>query len=118
MASNTQEFISRSTFKKLSLQYKEENRDAKNWTELPTDGTIFKIINVDKIKNGTYGEAFLLTIIDKSGEESKVFAPKKLKEEIKEEEKQAKPRSIFFCSMGQVKKPNGYRKNEYDICFK
>ena len=75
MASNTQEFISRSTFKKLSLQYKEqeeENRDAKNWIELPTDGTIFKIINVDKKNNGVYGETFLLTIIDKFGEESKV----------------------------------------------
>ena len=118
MASNTQDFVSRSTFKRLSLQHKEETRDVKNWTELSTDGTIFKIINVEKIINGTYGETFLLTIIDKSGEESKVFAPKKLKDEIKEEEKKSKPRSIFFCSLGQIKKPNGHRKNDYDICFK
>ena len=117
MASNNQEFISRSTFRKLSLQNKEENRDVKNWSELPTDGTIFKIINVEKV-NGPHGEAFLLTIANKSGEESKIFAPKKLKGEIEEEEKKTKPRSIFFCSMGQVKKPNGHRRNEYDICFK
>ena len=118
MASNNQEFISRSTFKKLSVQHKEETREVKNWGELPTDGTIFKIIDVEKIINGTFGETFILTLIEKSGEESKVFAPKKLREEIKEEEKKSKPRSIFFCSLGQIKKPNGHRKNDYDICFK
>ena len=118
MASNNQEFISRGTFKKLLLLHKEENRDVKNWTELPTDGTIFKIINVDKIINGAFGETFLLTIINKYDEKSKVFAPKKLKQEIEEEEKKPKPRSIFFVSMGQVQKPNGHRRNDYDICFK
>ena len=105
------------TFKKLSHQHKEENRDAKKWDELPTDGTIFKIINVEKI-DGPHGESSKLTIIEKSGEESKVFAPKKLKGEIEEEEKRAKARSIYFCSLGQVKRPNGFLKNEYDICFK
>ena len=117
MESSTQEFISRNTFKKLSLQYKEENRDTKKWIELPTDGTIFKIINIDKI-NGPHGESFILTIINKLGEESKVFAPKKLKGEIEEEGKKVKPRSIYFCSLGQIKNPNGFHRNEYDICFR
>lgn len=118
MASNNQEFISRGTFKKLSLQYREESREVKHWTELPSDGTIFKIINVDKIKNGNFGDTLLLTFIDKAGEESKVFASKPLKQDIEKELDKPKPRSIFFCSLGQVKRPNGYLKNEYDICFK
>lgn len=66
MASNNEEFISKSTFKKLSLQNKEEKHDVKNWTELQTDGTIFKIINIAKV-NGPHGKVFLLTSSNKSG---------------------------------------------------
>ena len=114
-----EEFISRGTFKKLCLQKKEEERDIKTWTELPTDGTIYKIIDSKQLK-GKYGDCLLLTIKTKLGEESKVFAPKKLQKEVGEEVTKSKPRTIYFCSLGQNKKQDGsgHLLNEYDICFK
>ena len=120
MASNGhQEFISRGTFKKLCLQKKEEERDIKSWIELPTDGTIYKIIDSKQIK-GKYGDCLLLTIKNKLGEESKVWAPKKLQKEVGEEVKKSKPRTIYFCSLGQNKKPDGsgHLINEYESCYR
>ena len=71
MAANGQEFISKSTFKRLSLQKKEQERDVKSWTELPVDGTLYKVISIAK-KTGKFGDCFILTFKDKSGAEGKV----------------------------------------------
>ena len=111
--------MSRGTFKKLCLQKKQEERDIKGWVELPIDGTVYKIIDSKKIQ-GKFGDCCILTIKDKRGEESKVWAPKKLQKEIDEEEKTSNPRSIYFCSLGQNKKQDGsgYLKNEYESCFR
>ena len=113
-----QEFISISTFKQLCTQKKQEERSIKGWTELPIDGTVYKIIDSKKTQ-GKFGDCYILTIKNKLGEESKVWAPKKLQKEIDEEAKQSKPRSIYFCSLGQNKKQDGsgYLINEYDSCY-
>ena len=94
MASN-QDFVSRNTFKRLCIQKKEEERDIKNWSELPIDGTIYKIIESTKIQ-GKFGDCNILTIRTKTGEESKVWAPRKLQKEFEEESQKFKPRDIFF----------------------
>ena len=106
--------LKNSLFKK-----KEEDRDIKTWTELPTDGTIYKIIDSKQLK-GKYGDCLLLTIKTKLGEESKVFAPKKLQKEVREEVNKSNPRTIYFCSLGQKKKQDGsgHLLNEYDIAFR
>ena len=116
-SSSNQEFISRSTFKKLSLQRKEEERDITSWTELPIDGTVYKIIESKKLK-GPFGECCILTITNKFGKESKVWAPKKLIKEIDTEAQKPKPRSIYFCSLGQNKKQDGFLRNEYESCYR
>jgi len=119
MASSTQqeEFISRSAFKKLCVQKKQEERDVKRWVELPADGTIYKIVNSKKVQ-GKFGDCYILTIRNKLCEESKVWGPKRLQKEIEEEAQKKKPRSIYFCSLGQNKKQDGsgFLINEYDSC--
>ena len=112
-------FISKTTFKRLSIQKKEEERDVKNWTELPTDGTLYKIIGIDK-KLGKFGDCFILTIRDKNGEETKVWSPKGLQREFAEESTKLQPRTIYFCSLGQFKKQDGsgHRRNEYESCYR
>ena len=120
MAVNShEEFISRSTFKKLCLQKKEEERDIKRWVELPTDGTVYKIINCKKIQ-GKFGHCYILSIKNKIGEESKVWAPKKLQKEFNEEANKSIPRSLYFVSLGQTRKQDGsgYLINEYESCYK
>ena len=120
MANNGhQEFISRVTFKKLCLQKQEEERDIKTWSELSTDGTVYKIIGSKHI-NGKYGDCLLLNIKTKLGGESKVWAPKKLQKEVGEEAKKSKPRTIYFCSLGQNKKQDGsgHLINEYESCYR
>ena len=120
MAVNShEEFISRSTFKKLCLQKKEEERDIKRWVELPTDGTVYKIINCKKIQ-GKFGDCYILSIKNKIGEESKVWAPKKLQKEFNEEANKSIPRSLYFVSLGQTRKQDGsgYLINEYESCYK
>ena len=111
-----QDFITRGTFKKLSLKKKEEERDVNKWSELPVDGTVFKIVNSEK-KQGKFGDCYILTVIDKAGETSKVWAPKSLQKEIEEESSKIKPRSIYFCSLGQIKSQNGHLRNEYESCY-
>ena len=121
MAGNSrqEDFISRSTFKKLCIIKKEQERDVKAWSEMPVDGTIYKIIESKKVQ-GKFGECHILTIIDKLGEENKVWAPKKLQKEIEVEAEKPKPRSIYFCSLGQNKKQDGsgHLKNEYESCYR
>ena len=87
--SSHDEFISKSAFKRLCQRNKEEKRDVKKWTELTTDGTVYKIINSEK-KQGKFGDCYILTIKDKSGEESKVWAPKALQKEVEEEAQKIK----------------------------
>ena len=128
MAVNShEEFISRSTFKKLCLQKKEEERDIKSWVELQmnyrlgwiTDGTVYKIINCKKIQ-GKFGDCYIHSIKNKIWEESKVWAPKKLQKEFNEEANKSIPRSLYFVSLGQTKKQDGsgYLINEYESCYK
>ena len=112
-----QDFISRSTFKKLCLQRKEDERDVKSWTELPVDGTVYKIISSEK-KQGKFGDCYILTVKTKVGEETKVWAPKSLQKMFEKESEKSKPRDIFFCSLGQTKKSDGHSKNEYDCCYR
>ena len=112
-----QGFISRSTFKRLCLQRKEDERDVKGWTELPVDGTVYKIVSSEK-KQGKFGDCYILTVTTKTGEENKVWAPKNLQKDFETESVKSKPRDIFFCSLGQIKKPDGHLKNEYDCCYR
>jgi hypothetical protein len=118
-SSHNESFISKGAFKKLCQQHKEEKRDVKRWIELPTDGTVYKIISSEK-KQGKFGDCYILTIKDKSGEESKVWAPRGLQKEAEEEAQKSKPRDIYFCSLGQNKKQDGsgHIKNEYDSCYR
>ena len=117
--SHQEDFISRGTFKKLCLLKKEQERDVKTWSEIPVDGTIYKIVESKKVQ-GKFGECHILTITDKLGEHHKIWAPKKLQKEIEVEAEKPKPRSIYFCSLGQNKKQDGsgYLKNEYESCFR
>ena len=112
-----QGFISRNTFKRLCLQRKEDERDVKSWTELPVDGTVYKIISSEK-KQGKFGDCYILTVKTKVGEETKVWAPKNLQKMFEKESEKSKPRDIFFCSLGQIKKSDGHLKNEYDRCYR
>lgn len=112
-----QSFISRNTFKRLCLQKKEDERDVKSWTELPVDGTVYKIISSEK-KQGKFGDCYILTVKNKVGEETKVWAPKNLQKMFEKESEKSKPRDIFFCSLGQIKKSDGHLKNEYDCCYR
>ena len=108
-----------SSFKRLCIKKKEEERDIQMWTELPIDGTVYKIQDIEK-KNGRFGDCFILTINDKFGEQSKVWAPRRLREEFEEESKKDQPRSIYFCSLGQNKKQDGsgHVNNEYESCYR
>ena len=121
MAGNSHQegFISRSTFKNLSLLKIEQERDVKTWIEIPVDGTIYKILKSKKVQ-GKFGECHILTITDKLGEHHKIWAPKKLQKEIEVEAGKPKPRSIYFYSLGQNKKQDGsgYLKNEYESCYR
>ena len=112
-----QSFISRNTFKRLCIQRKEDERDVKSWTELPVDGTVYKIISSEK-KQGKFGDCYILTVKNKVGEETKVWAPKNLQKMFEKESEKSKPRDIFFCSLGQIKKSDGHLKNEYDCCYR
>ena len=112
-----QSFISRNTFKRLCLQKKEDERDVKSWTELPVDGTVYKIISSEK-KQGKFGDCYILTVKNKVGEETKVWAPKNLQKMFEKESEKSNPRDIFFCSLGQIKKSDGHLKNEYDCCYR
>ena len=53
--SHQQDFISRSIFKNLCLVKKEQEGDVKTWSELPVDGTIYKIIESKKVQ-GKFGD--------------------------------------------------------------
>ena len=80
---------------------------------------MYKIINSKKIQ-GKFGDCHILTIKNKTGEESKVWAPKNLQIAVDTEAKKTKPRSIYFCSLGQNKKEDGsgFLKNEYESCYR
>ena len=100
---------------------KEEERDVYRWAELSVDvdGVVYKIINSRKFL-GKFGDCHILTIRNKIGEESKVCAPKYLQREFEVEAEKPKPRSIYFCSLGQNKKQDGsgHLKNEYESCYR
>lgn len=119
MAGNGSEFISKSIFKKLSLQKKEEERDVISWSELPIDGAIYKIDDIEQ-KQGRFGECYILTFKNKLGAEGKVWCPRRLQREFDEESKKSKPRTLYFCTLGQNKKQDGsgHVKNEYESCFR
>ena len=61
-----------------------------------------------------------LTFKNKLGEENKVWTPKNLQKEIDTEAEKTKPRSIYFCSLGQnkIQDGSGRVKNEYESCYK
>ena len=117
MAEGGSDFISKGQFKKLADKKKEEEKDVKSWGDLPTD-VIYRIKQIEK-KNGKFGECYILTSITKSRQEIKVWSPKKLIEEFEEEQKKTKPRTLYFCSLGQVRKQDGsgHMKNVFDSCF-
>ena len=118
-SSQQESFISKGTFKRLCLKKKEEDRDVYRWAELPVDGEVYKIVDSRKVR-GKFGDCHILTIVNKAGEESKVWAPKGLQREIETEAIKTNPRSIYFCTLGQNKKEDGsgHLKNEYESCYK
>ena len=118
-SSQQESFISKGTFKRLHLKKKEEERDVYRWAELPVDGAVYKIVGSKQVRS-KYGDCLILTIVTKTGEESKVWAPKGLEREILAEAKKTNPRTIYFCSLGQNKKDDGsgHLKNEYESCYR
>ena len=76
----------------------------------------FLVISSEK-KQGQFGDCYILTVIDKAGQTTKVWAPKLLQKEIEEESRKDNSRSIYFASLGQIKNQSGNLRNDYDICF-
>ena len=103
----------------MAQRKKEEERDVQSWVELPTDGTLYKIIDIEK-NNGKFGDCYIITIKNKIGQESKVWCPRRLQKEVEEESTKPNPRTIFFCSLGQNKKEDGsgHLKNEFESCYR
>ena len=121
MAGSSQQegFISKGTFKRLHLKKKEEEREVKRWSELPVDGTVYKIIDSKQVR-GKYGDCLILTFANKIGDENKVWAPTGLQREVLAEAQKPNPRTIYFCSLGQNKKDDntGHVRNEYESCYR
>lgn len=111
----TGHFMSRSNFRKKVESQVKVSGDIKPWIELPIDGTIYKIASFEQ-KDGKFGICTILSIIDKLGQKTKVWAPRALVREIEAEERKEQPREIYFTSLGQSKK-DGRTYNNYDSCY-
>ena len=75
-------FISQDNFLQ-KLQVRKEQEKVLNWTELPSDGEIYRIIRIENIKT-KFGESSILHVEDVNGVGKKVWAPSKLMRDIEE----------------------------------
>ena len=106
-SSQQESFISKGTFKRLHLKKKEEERDVYRWAELPVDGAVYKIIGSKQV-HSKYGDCLILTIINKTGEESKVWAAKGLERERSWQRQKKQIREPYiFALWDKIKKAMG-----------
>ena len=95
--------------------YNHFKRDVKNWMQLPADGTVYKIINIEK-KQGKFGYCYILNIKNKVGKKVKFrLAPRKLQREVEVKANKPNPRDIYFCSLGKFGNLKGFKKYQLSI---
>ena len=100
-------FMSKNTFfRKLD----EQSHDVLNWIDLNKE-EIYRVNLIDRVE-GKFGLVGILTIVNKKGEEFKVWAPSYLLKRIDQ-----KPNSTaYFISMGQERR-GANLINKFDVIF-
>ena len=106
-------FINKSLFQSKAKRRREEEK-VLNWSEL-SQNVIYRIKEVEVIKGGKYGTSYILYLIDIDNTKVKVWASKKLINELERKESYNIP---YIISLGQ--EPYGKTKtiNLYDLVLK
>ena len=109
------------TTDEFSLGAAEEKKKDKvlHWGELE-EGKIYAVLKLEKVSHPKYGDSYIFHIQDQTGENLKVWGPKRLSSKILEE----RPihHNTFVASLGftETETAKGVKKKEYkwDISFK
>ena len=105
-------FLSQRAFEQRVEEERRENT-VTPWVEL--DRKVYQITLIEEKFSEKYGACFLGTVIDESGEISRVWCPSGLLRSI--EEKKEEYKDVFFVPNGQKKVSKLKSVNLFDVVF-
>ena len=110
-SNNSNLFISKQYFDE-KIKEKKEREHVLNWTELKKD-VVFKIVRLQQVI-GPYGKCCITHMIDRAGDDVRVWAPKGLLRRIKREK--SADENVYIVSLGQeLKRIDHTKRNNFDF---
>ena len=105
-------FLSQEAFEERVEEERRENT-VTSWVDL--DRKVYQITLIEEKFSEKFGACFLGTVIDESGEISRVWCPSGLLKSV--EEKKGKYKDVFFVPNGQKKISKLKSINLFDVVF-